>query len=365
MKIGFDAKRYYHNQTGLGNYSRTIVAAVKGQHADIEAVLYDEKALSRTFSLGRKAKAEGCNLFHGLSNELPRDVVRAGLPSIVTIHDVAWRTFPGMYKPIDRVLYDWKYGHSAKIATHVVAISESTKRDVMRFYGVPEERISVIYQPVQQIYYNTITPKRAADIIAAHPTLRDIPPLNSSQQPQQLRFFLTVGSINSRKNLLGMLKAFNEIPSGEKIPFLVVGNGREYRRTCEEYIREKGLSAWVTILDDIHDAETLQALYTLATILLYPSFYEGFGLPVAEAALQYCPVITSNISSLPEAAGPGAIIADPYSTDDITAAMLQLLRNTTQREQLGKAGHDYALSHFNPDTLTQQLYDLYQHVAAL
>ena len=153
MRIGYDAKRYYHNRTGLGNYSRTVVNAMRSQHEDVDAVLYDCKALERTFALGRRAKREGCELFHGLSNELPRDIVRAGVPSIVTMHDVAWRTFPDMYKPWDRMIYDWKYGWSCRNATHVVCISESTKRDVMRFYGVPEERISVIYQPVQGLFY--------------------------------------------------------------------------------------------------------------------------------------------------------------------------------------------------------------------
>lgn len=359
MKIGFDAKRYYHNHTGLGNYSRTIVAAVKSRYADIEAMLYDEKALTRTFSLGRRAKADGCCLFHGLSNELPRDVVRAALPSIVTIHDVAWRTFPDMYKPIDRALYDWKYGHSAKTATHVIAISQSTKKDVMKYYGVHEERISVIYQPVQDIYYNPVTREEALKAVLRHPVLSLLPMFRPSDTSPDISFLLTVGSINSRKNLLGMLKAYNEIPVTERIPFIVIGNGREYRGKCEDFISANKLRQWVTILDNIHDAETLQALYTLATALLYPSFYEGFGLPVAEAALQHCPVITSNISSLPEAAGPGALIVDPRSTDEIAAAIQKLLGSEPLRLQLGTAGHDYAMSCFNPDRLTRQLYELY------
>ena len=150
MKIAYDAKRYYHNRTGLGNYSRTLVSCMASRHEDVEAVLYDSKSLERTFRLGRKAAGEGCELFHGLNNELPRDIMKAGIPSIVTMHDVAWRTFPDMYKPWDRLIYDWKYGWSARHASHVVCISESTKRDVMHYYNVPEERISVIYQPVQE-----------------------------------------------------------------------------------------------------------------------------------------------------------------------------------------------------------------------
>ena len=350
MKIAYDAKRYFHNRTGLGNYSRTLVAAVKSRYADIEPVLYDEQPMMRTFSLGRKAALDGCQLFHGLSNELPRDVVKAGIPSIVTIHDVAWRTFPKMYSPIDRIIYDWKYGHSARIATRVIAISESTKRDVMRYYGVSADRIEVIYQPVQQDFYTRLSREEAFSML---------PERLKSIYCDEARVLLTVGSINSRKNLLGMLKAFHALPDTEKIPFVVIGNGREYRRECEKYIAANNLEPWVYIFDDIHDVNILHALYTLSAIMLYPSFYEGFGLPVVEAALQQCPVITSNVSSLPEAAGNGALYVDPYNVEEMRDAMLQLLRDADKCRYLGVFGRQYAMSHFHPDVLTRQLYQLY------
>ena len=231
MKIGYDAKRYYHNYTGLGNYSRTLVNAIHTHYPKIDTKLYDEKALVRTFWLGHKAKEDGCVLFHGLSNELPRDINKVGIKSIVTMHDVAWRTFPKMYKPIDIFLYEQKYGWSAKNATHVICISESTKKDVMQFYGVPEERISVIYQPVQQLFYTPMEKQKAKDIVKEY--VDD-------------DFILTVGSINARKNLLGMLKAYAK---QEKRPkFVVIGNGHEYRKLCEKFIQEKNLENDVIIM---------------------------------------------------------------------------------------------------------------------
>ena len=175
MKIAYDAKRYYHNHTGLGNYSRTLVNNIATFYPDVETLLYDKKALSRTFYLGHKAKADGCDIIHGLSNELPRDIIKAGIKSIVTMHDVAWRTFPAMYKPVDRVIYEWKYGWSAKHATHVICISESTKRDVMRFYNVPEERISVIYQPVQKLFYTPMDKFEAQAIVKNSLLMKNLP----------------------------------------------------------------------------------------------------------------------------------------------------------------------------------------------
>jgi glycosyltransferase involved in cell wall biosynthesis len=345
MKIGYDAKRYYHNNTGLGNYSRTLINAIHTHYPKIDTKLYDEKALIRTFWMGHKAKEDGCVLFHGLSNELPRDINKVGIKSIVTMHDVAWRTFPRMYKPIDIFLYEQKYGWSAKHATHVICISESTKKDVMRFYGVPEERISVIYQPVQQLFYTQMEKQKAADIVKEY--VDD-------------DFILTVGSINARKNLLGMLKAYARLEKRPK--FVVIGNGHEYRKLCEKFIAEKGLSNDVIIIDNIHEGYILQAFYTCAKVLMYPSYYEGFGLPVVEAALQHCPIITSNVSSLPEAAGAGAIQVAPNDIKTMASSLNRLLTDPQECTYLGQKAYEHATTHFNPEELTNDIYKLYNSI---
>lgn len=349
MKIGFDAKRFYHNNTGLGNYSRTLVNSVSKLYTDVEVVLYDCKAIERTFRLGKRAAMEGCDLFHGLSNELPRDIAKQNIPSVVTMHDVAWRTFPDMYKPWDRVIYDWKYGWSARHATHVVCISESTKRDVMRFYGVPEQRISVIYQPVQQTFYEPMTKEEAKERIS-----HTLPYLTGKP------FILTVGSINSRKNLLGMVKAYEMLPKENRPEFVVIGNGREYRKKVEDYIKEHELQECIHIESNIHDAMTLKALYTQALLLMYPSFYEGFGLPVVEASLQGCPVITSNVSSLPEAAGDAAILCSPSDVGEIADALRHLLSNEVERTERGRRAQQYCRENFDTEKLTRQMIELYR-----
>lgn len=350
MKIGYDAKRYYHNNTGLGNYSRTLVNDMREMNPDIDTVLYDCKALERTFWLGHRAKKDGCDIFHGLSNELPRDIVKSSVPSVVTMHDVAWLTFPGMYSPIDRRIYDWKYGWSAQNATKVVCISESTKRDVMRFYGVPEERIEVIYQPVSENFYTPMSHFKARQICE-----QVLPYLEGGRE-----FILTVGSINSRKNLLTTVKALNNIHEVRRPLLVVVGNGRSYRKTVEKYVAENDLQDFVKIESNIHNSTVLQALYTMASCMVYPSFYEGFGLPVVEAALQRCAIITSNVSSLPEAAGPGAIQIDPSSDSQLTDAIHQMVSFRTEREKNGIACQNYCREHFDPRTLTMQMRRLYE-----
>ena len=167
----------------------------------------------------------------------------------------------------------------------MLAISESTKRDVIRFYGVQEEKVKVIYQPVQEYYYTPLADETCDKLIAEHFGKQGLPP-----------FILYVGSINSRKNLLGVLQALALIPKENRPLLLIVGNGREYRRECEAFIAKNSLEAYTRIETNIHNNQLLQALYTRAMLFIYPSFYEGFGLPVVEAALQQTPVITTTVS---------------------------------------------------------------------
>lgn len=353
MKIGFDAKRYYHNHTGLGNYSRTIVKGLQQYCPEISCELYDLKILPRTFRMGRIAASESCQLLHGLSNELPADAKKCGIPTVVTMHDVAWRTFPAMYHWIDRQLYDWKYGRSCQDATRVIAISESTKRDVMRFYQVPEERIEVIYQPVQQGYYQSQDRETVSSLVSnALPTL-----------PQD--FILYVGSINSRKNLLAAVEALALIPADQRPFLLAIGNGGEYRQRVENRIHELQLEPYVRIESEIHDSAVLQALYAKALAFVYPSFYEGFGLPVVEAALQHTPVITTTISSLPEAAGSDACLVDPHDKDAVATIAHYYERLTGDavfRDAVATKMEAYARSMFSPEAATQKVVNLYKQL---
>ena len=234
MRIGFDAKRYYHNHTGLGNYSRTLVKDLKRLYPELDIRLYDEKSFSRTFRLGRKACEDGCQLFHGLSNELPFDLLRGAGDmhrprTVVTIHDTAWRTFPDMYHCVDRKIYDFKYGHAARYADCVVAISESTKRDIINFYGVDENRVKVIYQPVQRMFYEEPSVAKVSGV-------GDAP------------YLLSVGSINSRKNLMGTLRAYARLKPENRPRLLVVGRGRDYEQKCRQYVKSHGLERDVEFL---------------------------------------------------------------------------------------------------------------------
>lgn len=301
MKIGFDAKRLYNNFTGLGNHSRTTIDILTAEYPDNQYILYTPKlrlnhvtspylqkagchtvqphgflrgGLWRTFGLPTDLKRDGIELFHGLSNELPVGIRRSGIPSVVTIHDVAFRTFTDMYHWADRQIYDQKWRYAVRHADRIIAISECTKRDIIRFYDIDESKIDVVYQPVNVRYYEQ--PRKSGE---------DSP------------YMLYVGSINSRKNLLGIVKAMELLPPDIDLPLYIVGNGHEYKREVESYIAAHGLQSRFRWLGGLTHDE-LQQLYANAQLFVYPSFYEGFGLPVVEAMLSGCPVVSSNVSSL-------------------------------------------------------------------
>ena len=369
MRIGFDAKRLFNNFTGLGNHSRTTIDILTEFYPENEYLLYTPKirrndvtrqyidkdncrtiqphgilrgSAWRTLGLASAARKDSVDIFHGLSNELPAGL---DIPSVVTVHDVAFRTFPDMYHAIDRFTYNLKWRHACRKADRIIAISESTKKDIIRFYNVDPDRIDVVYQPVNRIYYTDnkgICPTSLAPYINGRP------------------YMLYVGSINSRKNLLGIIKAMELLPADLRIPLVVVGDGREYKQKVLEYIAGHGLQNQVIFTPEKVFTDGLRYLYLNARLFVYPSFYEGFGLPVTEALLSGCPVITSNVSSLPEAAGPDSLLVNPADTEDLAVKMTAALTDDTLRVAMVQKGYRYAAERFSPKVLARQLTDVYR-----
>lgn len=377
MKIAFDAKRLYNNFTGLGNHSRTTIDILTENFPENEYLLYTPKvklnkvtepyltkekcrtifpsgiakgSIWRTFVQSKDLKRDGADVFHGLSHEIPLGLKSKGIPSVVTIHDVAFKTFTQMYHWHDRQIYDLKFRYSCNNADRIIAISECTKKDIMRFYGIPEERISVVYQPVQRLFYTPLGQEEARSM--ADKAIDGLPK----------EYMLYVGSINSRKNLLSIVKAIETLPESSRMPLVIVGNGREYKAEVKKYIAEHKLEKHFIWASNIHNNTHLQALYTCAKMFIYPSFYEGFGLPVVEALLSGCPVITSNVSSLPEAGGPHSLQVDPNSVDSIAQAIRMVAEDDSLRSRMIKGGREYAMETFEPSILAKQVMDIYEEL---
>ncbi len=365
MRIAFDAKRLFNNFTGLGNHSRTTIDMLSRYYPDDELILYSPRmkhnavtdpylnmnnvvtrrphglvrgSLWRTAVIASEAVHSHSDVFHGLSNELP---YRLNLPSVVTIHDLAFKTFTRMYHRQDRLIYSIKWKHAIDASTRIIAISDCTRRDIIEYYDVDPAKIDVVYQPVSLRYYQDIDP-------------------NPEVLPVTGPYMLYVGTVNSRKNLLGVVKAMQQVPVSVRLPLVVVGSGRDYLKKVRDYVARNGMEQWVIFPSERVSDDELHQLYRNATLFVYPSFYEGFGLPVVEAALCHCPVLTSNVSSLPEAGGPSAMLVDPSSIDDIAAKMEQLLTDDALRTRMSHDAHDYAMATFHPQTLAQQLHSVYE-----
>lgn len=377
MKIGYDAKRLYKNFTGLGNYSRTLAGNLQLYYPENEYYLYTPairrneitaaflnntafhtvipqgkfKGWWRTSGIKKDLKRDQIDIFHGLSHEIPLHIQHTGIRSVVTIHDIIYRTFPDMYSLIDRKIYDFKFKYACRHADKIIAISECTKNDIIRFFGIPESKIAVIYQSIQPIFYKMQEAGESRKKID-HFTI-----------PQD--YLLYVGSVNSRKNLLGIVKALHLLPPSLQLPLVIIGNGRNYKKQVEEYASAHQLNNRLIWLNNLNDSSILQAFYQNARIFIYPSFYEGFGLPVTEALLSKVPVITSSVSSLPEAGGAYCYYVNPSRPEEIAEGIQKILEDSALRNTLTEGGFQFAHKQFDPRLLTQKVHDIYRELVSL
>ncbi len=371
LRIGYDAKRLFNNFTGLGIYSRTLLGNLAKAAPENEYWLYTTKikhhaetqvflehppfkvqtpdgrnaAWWRSIGIKKDLQRDGIQLFHGLSHEIPLGLHRTGIPSVVTVHDLIFKRYPNQYAFLDRLIYDWKFNYACRHADRVVAISESTKTDIVEFYGIDPQRIEVIYQSCDVRFMKPLSPEEIAGVVQKYGL------------PQN--YLLYVGSIIERKNLLRIVQALELLPPDLRLSLAVVGKGGAYEKQVRQYIADKKLAPWVHFITPVF-AE-LPALYRGASVFLYPSLCEGFGIPVIEALNCGVPVITSNTSSLPEAGGPGAWLVDPESVEAIAEGVRLLLTDTEARSTRISTGLDY-VRRFEANPLARQMLDLYSKI---
>ena len=369
LTVAYDAKRALRNGTGLGNYSRYTIEVMSAAYRDMQCRMYaaagstDRVAsllardnvslhtpaggMSRRFptlwrsrGMGRQAAREGATVFHGLSNEVPAGIA-ATMPSVVTIHDVIWRRYPSDYSAIDRRIYDYKYGRSARAATRVIAISECTRADLITDFGIPEEKIDVIYQGID----SSFRPASAEDIAMVR---------EAYSLPE--RYIVGVGTIQGRKNQLLAVKALRSID--DDVQLVLVGRCTAYAREIAGEAARLGVSHRVTMLENVPFAH-LPALYSGAAVASYPSRYEGFGLPVVEAIACGTPVIAATGSCLEEAGGPGAVYVSPDDTEAFADAAMRIIGNGSVRSQMVSEGNSY-IARFNTGTFARKTMECYK-----
>ena len=262
----------------------------------------------------------GVDLVHGPVNVMP---LLDGLPGVVTVHDLAFRIYPEQYPRAKQRYLDLLTGLSVRRAARVITVSESTRRDVLRFYRVDPERVVTVPNGVDP----SLAPVTDRERLAAFRKEHGLPD----------DFILFVGTLQPRKNLVGLLRAYARMGARVDAPLVVAGGkGWMYEPVFNE-VRALGVEDRV-IFAGYADPEDLALWYSAATVFVYPSLYEGFGLPVLEAMACGTPVITSDTSSLPEVAGDAALLVNPRDVDAMAAAIARLMGDPALRADLRERG---------------------------
>jgi len=368
MNIGIDAKRIVRNGTGLGSYGRTLVNdLIRLGDSQMQLSLYapdegrDEfrsqiiegvqfcyprrkitgmlaglrKAWWRSHGVVNDLRHDGIDVYHGLSGELPIGLHKAGIRGIVTIHDLIFMRHPEYYRWIDARLYEWKFRQSLREADRIIAISERTRQDILELGGEQyADRITVIYQSFSPRFSTAVTPEKKAEVRQRY------------KLPQ--RYVLSVGTIERRKNLALAAEAVELLP--QDIHLVAVGRPTGY-------VRELPHDERIHLLSGVPDSD-LAAIYAQAETFVYPSRYEGFGIPIIEAIAAGLPVVACSGSCLEEAGGPDTLYVGCDDVIGMAESIKMSLRGARGRSERIARSREY-IRRFEGNNVAAQVAQLY------
>jgi glycosyltransferase involved in cell wall biosynthesis len=303
--------------------------------------------LYELFFFGAAFSRDNLSLFWSPDTKLPL-FLPSNIPYVVTVHDLAIFREPETYK-VSRVVY-WRklFKHAVQSSACIVAISQTTKNDLMELMRIPPEKIRVIY--------NGVNPRfRPLDD-------RDYLARVARQYRLPKQFLLFVGLFSPRKNIAGILQAYAILKKKHQIihQLVMVGERGWLYRADLELVQRLGLESDVVFPGFVED-EDLPAVYNLADVFIFPSLYEGFGLPVLEAMACGTPVVTSDLSALPEVVGDAGVLIDPRNPEEIASGVYRLLSNSKLASGLARAGLERS-SHFTWTNAARELMAVFQEL---
>jgi glycosyltransferase involved in cell wall biosynthesis len=299
----------------------------------------------RTWGISKEPSVQKLDIFHGLSQELP-----VNLPSkvrkVITVHALIFYRYPQFYNSIDVAIYKKKLEHACEKADTIIAISQQTKADLEEFLNISPSRIRIVYQGSHPNFKARLTGDEINTVSKRH----DIPD----------NYILSVGTIERRKNLLIVIKALARLPKTLRPSLVILGRPTEYFKEVMEAARELHVDDSVFVPQNVpfHD---FPAIYQKAKIFIYPSLFEGFGIPLIEAIESRVPVITSVGSCFSEAAGPSSIFVDPHDEVQLADRIQAVLGDTALANSMVHGSYEY-IQRFEPATIAEQIMDVYKHV---
>lgn len=345
--IDIDASRVTMNQrTGTERYSYEVIAALdRIAPADVSFRLYTNGGCERLPPLSPRTTVRDIRLPRlwthlrlGPTSWLARPhvlFVPAHVipiihpPTVVTIHDVGYRVFPDTHTNRRRLELELTTRWSVRAARHVLTVSQATKRDLVSWYGVDPERITVTHLGLSEIFKPPTDQYLIKDVQARYGL-------------QERSYLMYVGTVQPRKNLTRVIEALAiTLAAGYEVDLVIAGKRGWLSTPIEQRAQELGITHRIHFIGYVPEQE-LPALLAGALCFVFPSLYEGFGMPVIEAMACGTPVITSTSSALPEVAGDAALLVDPLDTNAIAAAIMQLIDQATLRETLRRRGLDRA-----------------------
>jgi glycosyltransferase involved in cell wall biosynthesis len=369
VKVAIDARKLH--DFGIGTYIRNLLRHVARMDRETEFVLLcQEPDLGIAAQLGPNFRTvlerspnysireqlhipwllmrERPDVFHAPHYVLP-PAVRC--PSVVTIHDTIHLTFP-QYLP-NRVAFAYARGSmwaAARRSHRILTVSEASKRDILHFFDVPPEKIVVVHNAIDERF-------------SREPRAEDVARVRERFQLQQ-QFVLYAGNIKPHKNLERLIEAFNGLRrSGlDDLKLLIIGDQISKYPALRRAVHRHKLHKHVRFLGYLPD-DTLAILYRLAAVFVFPSLYEGFGLPALEAMASGTPVVTSNVSSLPEVTGDAAVLVDPYDVGAIEAGMRRVLTDPQLAADMRRRGLLRARE-FSWERSVAKTWQVYQEVGA-
>ncbi len=348
MRIGIDASSTIPPRTGIGNYTYNLLQALGRIDKENEYILYFnyfrpskiipkfeqpnfEKVINRipcrvqrvlhnNLKLPIELFVGKIDVFHSPNYFLPPT---RGAKGIITIHDITFKRFPETQTRSDTRYANKWVPEALKMANGIITDSQSAKRDIIELLGVPENKIDVIYGAVDQRFL----------------PINDIQILQEVKMKYNLpeKFLLYVGTLEPRKNISGLLQAFAILRQNISYKLVIAGGKGWLYDEIFEIVRKLNLTEDVIFAGYVPD-EDLPAFYNLADLFVFPSLYEGFGLPPLEAMACGVPVVCSNTSSLPEVAGDVAIMVDPYDVEGLAEAMHKILADVTLQQKMRAKG---------------------------